>query len=148
MTHISIEMITFNYETNFKLKQEMVYKSWITEIIVSEKKNVGELNYIFCDDAYLLQINIEYLQHDYYTDIITFDYTEGNKIQGDVFISVERVKENAENFKTSFEEELLRVMSHGILHLCGYGDKTEEETSTMREKENQKIKMFHVERNV
>jgi rRNA maturation RNase YbeY len=103
------------------------------------------LDYIFCDDEYLLKINQDYLDHDTYTDIITFPYGDLNVIAGDIFISVERVKENAVNFRVDFELELKRVMAHGVLHLLGYGDKSEEEVLQMRLKEDEKIKLFHVE---
>jgi len=138
-------MIIFNYETDFLLENEKQYLDWISKVIVSEDKQEGEVNYIFCDDEYLLQINQQYLNHDYYTDIISFDYTIGNEINGDIFISIDRVKENAIDYKVSFHEELLRVLSHGILHFCGHKDKTEEDEVLMRKKENEKIKLFHVE---
>ncbi|MDO4728184.1 MAG: rRNA maturation RNase YbeY [Bacteroidota bacterium] len=136
-------MIIFDYETNFELPQkEENYTHWIEKIIVSESKELGEINYIFCDDEYLHKINIEYLDHDTLTDIITFDYTQDDIISGDILISTERVMDNANDFKVSFEEELLRVMSHGILHLCGYKDKTEDESNLMRQKENEKMAWF------
>ena len=138
-------MINFNYEASFKLANEDSYKAWISAVCESDGFNLGELNYIFCDDAYLLKINRTYLQHDDYTDIITFDYTIGKVASGDIYISVERVKENADLFAVSFENELLRVMAHGVLHLMGYKDKSEEHTAQMRAKEEEKIKMFHVE---
>ncbi|RYJ43950.1 rRNA maturation RNase YbeY [Flavobacterium beibuense] len=135
-------MISFNYETDFELENESQYEDWVSEIIVSENKTEGEINYIFCDDEYLLQKNIEFLNHDTLTDIISFDYTMGNLISGDIFISVERVKDNANDFNVGFEEELRRVMAHGILHYCGYKDKTEEDSALMRSKENEKMKLF------
>ena len=138
-------MIYFNYETDFELENETSYEKWISTIIQSEEKEEGEINYIFCDDDYLLKINVDYLDHDTLTDIISFDYSEGNFLQGDIFISIERVRENAAEFNTIFEEELKRVMAHGILHYCGYKDKSEEESLAMRQKEEEKIKMFHVE---
>jgi rRNA maturation RNase YbeY len=137
-------MITFNYENDFTLLQEQTYDEWIGAIIKSESKSLGEINYIFCDDDYLLDINIKHLNHDYYTDIITFNYCEGDLISGDLFISSDRVKDNAQTYQVSFEEELLRVMSHGVLHLIGYNDKSEAEELIMRKKEDEKIKMFHV----
>jgi len=140
-------MIVFNYETDFLLANETQYSNWISSVIKSENKDEGEINYIFCDDEYLLQINQQYLDHDYYTDIISFDYTIGNEINGDIFISIERVNDNAAEFNVSFLEEILRVLSHGVLHFCGYKDKTEEEEALMRNKEDEKIKMFHVEHN-
>ncbi|GIJ97179.1 endoribonuclease YbeY [Capnocytophaga stomatis] len=136
-------MITFNYETEFELpEQEAVFQSWIEKIIISEEKELGELNYIFCDDAYLHQINVQYLDHDTLTDIITFDYTEEETISGDIFISVERVADNAQDFKVDFQTELLRVMAHGVLHLCGYKDKTDAESQQMRNKEEEKMGLF------
>jgi probable rRNA maturation factor len=138
-------MIDFNYETEFTLENEGAISNWISDVIKSENKKVGEINYIFCDDEYLLQINQEHLQHDFYTDIISFDYTVGNEINGDVFVSVERVKDNALDFNVSFEEELKRVLVHGVLHYCGYKDKSEAEVLLMRSKEDEKIAMFHVE---
>ena len=138
-------MISYNYETDFTLPNETSFSTWISLIISSENKNEGEINFIFCNDEYLLKINVEHLNHDFYTDIISFDYSVGNEISGDVFISVERVQENALDYSTDFDSELLRVMSHGILHYCGYKDKTESEAAVMRRKEDEKIKMFHVE---
>lgn len=139
-------MISFFYETDFKLPySKKEYKHWVKQIVKSEKHTVGEINYIFCDDDYLHNINMSYLNHDTLTDIITFDYTEKNKISSDIYISIERVKENADDFIVDFHTELLRVMAHGILHLCGYKDKSSSETEQMRKKENEKIKMFHVE---
>ena len=141
-------MINFHYETNFNLSPEETYQEWLQAIAASEEHHIAELNYIFCNDAYLHKINVEYLNHDTYTDIISFDYTENNEVAGDIFISVERVRENANTFEVSFHNELLRVMAHGLLHLCGYGDKTNEEETLMRRKEEEKIKMFHGEPNI
>lgn len=138
-------MISFNYETDFELPNEEAFENWIIDIVDSEASTVGEINYVFCDDDYLHKINVEYLNHDTLTDIISFDYTVGNLIQGDIFISIERVKDNANDFKVSFEEELKRVMAHGILHYCGYKDKTDADAELMRKKEEEKIKLFHVE---
>ena len=138
-------MISFNYEVDFKLLNKARIKKWLSEVIVSEEKREGDINYIFCDDYYLLQINQQYLNHDTLTDIISFDYSVGNELHGDIFISTERVRENAIDFNVVFEEELKRVMVHGILHYCGYKDKTEEEEFLMRQKENEKTAMFHVE---
>ena len=138
-------MISFNYETDFELDNEEAFENWIINIIDSEASAVGEISYVFCDDDYLHNINVEYLNHDTLTDIISFDYTVGNLIQGDIFISIERVKDNANDFKVSFKEELKRVMCHGLLHYCGYKDKSEEDAKLMRLKEEEKIKLFHVE---
>ena len=138
-------MIDFNYEVDFELSDINYYSDWLSRVIISESKLEGDLNYIFCDDEYLLGINQQYLNHDTYTDIITFDYCDGDTISGDIFISVERVKDNAQEYSVSFEEELHRVMAHGLLHLLGYKDKSDQEARLMREKENEKIKLFHVE---
>jgi rRNA maturation RNase YbeY len=138
-------MISFNYENDFELSNEEQLSNWISRVIASEEKKEGEINYIFCDDDYLLNLNEQYLNHDTLTDIISFDYSMGNEIHGDIFISTERVKDNATDFKVSFEEELKRVMVHGVLHYCGYKDKTEEDEALMRSKEDEKIKMFNVE---
>jgi rRNA maturation RNase YbeY len=138
-------MISFNYETDFELDNESQYEDWISRIIESEGFDEGEINYIFCDDEYLHKINVEYLDHDTLTDIISFDYTVGNLIQGDIFVSIERVRENADDFKVSFDDELRRVLSHGVLHYCGYKDKSEADEVLMRTKEEEKMQMFHVE---
>jgi rRNA maturation RNase YbeY len=138
-------MISFNYETEFELHNEADFSGWLSEVILSENKKEGEINYIFCDDDYLLEINQQYLDHDTLTDIISFDYSVGNEINGDIFVSVERVKENASDYKVTFHEEIQRVLVHGILHYCGYKDKTEADELAMRAKEDEKMKMFHVE---
>ena len=138
-------MINYNYLIDFKLPTETTYDLWITEACKTEGFLIYELNYIFCDDTYLLKINQDYLQHDYLTDIITFDYVSGKNISGDLYISIERIKENAEEFNVSFDNELKRVMVHGVLHLMGYSDKSEAATAEMRAKEEEKIKLFHVE---
>ena len=138
-------MINFDYETDFKISNEDEFSNWISEVITSESYVLGEINYVFCDDAYLHKINIEYLNHDTLTDIITFDNSIGKMIHSDIVISVERVTDNAKDFNVSFEEELKRVIIHGVLHLCGYKDKSKEENALMRQKENEKIKMFHME---
>jgi len=138
-------MINFHHELDFKLENEAQYKKWLMRLCDSETYALGELNYIFCDDAYLLDINQKYLKHDDYTDIITFDYTSGKIISGDIYISIVRVKENSETYAVSFKNELLRVMAHGVLHLMGYKDKGEAQVLKMRAKEEEKIKLFHVE---
>ena len=138
-------MISFNYETEFELQNESDFSKWLSEVILSENKKEGEINYIFCADDYLLEINQQYLDHDTLTDIISFDYSVGNEINGDIFVSVERVKENASDYKVTFHEEIQRVLVHGILHYCGYKDKTESDELIMRAKEEEKMKMFHVE---
>ena len=129
-------MISFNYETDFKLKNETEISEWISKAITSENYREGELNYIFCSDDYLHKINVDFLNHDTLTDIISFDYSVGKELHGDIYISVERVEDNAKDFNVSFEDELARVMIHGILHYCGYKDKSDEDSKLMRYKEN------------
>jgi len=130
-------VIEFNYETDFKLSNEKELTDWIVSCIEKDDFKVGEINYIFCDDAYLHKLNIEFLQHDTYTDIISFDNSLGKIISGDVFISVERVAENAITYNSTFDVELHRVIIHGILHYMGFKDKTTDEKLIMRNKENQ-----------
>jgi rRNA maturation RNase YbeY len=132
-------VITFNSETSFTLKNQKKLVKWIGDVISSEGFQVGEINYIFCDDSYLNKINQEFLNHDTFTDIISFDYTLGKEVGGDIFISIERVLENAEKFNEVFENELHRVMIHGILHFIGYKDKTKKDKTLMRTKEDEKI---------
>ena len=129
-------MISFNYETEFKLENETKISEWISKAINSENCKEGELNYIFCSDDYLHKINVDFLNHDTLTDIISFDYSVGKELHGDIYISVERVEDNAKDFDVSFEDELARVMIHGILHYCGYKDKSEEDAKLMRSKED------------
>jgi probable rRNA maturation factor len=136
-------MINFNYETDFELSNENLYSDWVSRIISSENKKEGEINYIFCDDEYLHKINVDYLDHDDLTDIISFDYSVGNELHGDIFISVERVKENALDFNVSFEEEMKRVMAHGVLHYAGYKDKSTIDAELMRIKEDEKMNLFN-----
>ena len=138
-------MISFNYETDFELDNETQISKWISAVILSENKKEGDINYIFCDDEYLVQINEQYLDHDTLTDIISFDYSVGNELHGDIFISIERVHENAHDYNVTFPEELHRVLVHGVLHYCGYKDKSESDEILMRSKEEEKMKMFHVE---
>ena len=135
-------MITFNSETSFTPKDQNKLAEWISNVILSEGFEVGEINYIFCDDIYLHKINQEFLKHDTYTDIISFDYTLGKEVGGDIFISIERVLENAEKFNEVFENELHRVMIHGVLHFMGYKDKTKKDKILMRTKENEKISII------
>ena len=129
-------MIEFHNEIEFVLQNQGELQRWIKKVITSENKEMGEINYIFCSDEYLLERNIKYLDHDTLTDIITFNYCKGKIITSDIMISIDRVKENSTIFDNSFSEELHRVMIHGILHLIGYDDKTEKEKILMREKEN------------
>ncbi|QQQ27117.1 rRNA maturation RNase YbeY [Chryseobacterium indoltheticum] len=134
-------MIQFFYE-NLPESVNTDYTIWLKDIIVSEGKKLGEINYIFCDDEYLLKVNQDYLQHDYYTDIITFDYVKGKTISGEIFVSLQRISDNASILSKNYEEELRRVLAHGILHLCGYKDKTEEEEQLMRTKEDYYIAKY------
>ena len=139
------EIINFYSENDFKLEGIPGYENWVKEVISSEGKKTGEISFIFCDDDYLLDINQKYLDHDTYTDIISFDSSVGNILNGDIFISTERVEENANIYGVGFSEELKRVIIHGVLHFCGYKDKTPEQEQIMREKEEEKMEMFHVE---
>ena len=139
------QKINFYSENEFVLADHRKYEKWIERVIASEEKKLEEISYIFCDDDYLLNLNEEFLKHDTYTDIITFDYSVGKILQGDIYISTERVKENSDEFNVSFEEELRRVIIHGVLHLCGYKDKTKEQSLLMRQREEEKMELFHVE---
>ena len=142
-TFIEEEQIFFELEqADFKLAHPEQLISWIKSILEKEQRELVQLTFIFCDDAYLIEINKEYLNHDTYTDIITFPYLEPPLIEGDIFISIERVAENAKQYQVSFEQELHRVMIHGVLHLCGYPDKTEEEAKQMRAKENEALTLL------
>jgi rRNA maturation RNase YbeY len=134
-------MIQFFYE-NLEESVNTDYQKWLEDIILSEEKKLGEINYIFCDDEYLLKINQDYLQHDYYTDIITFDYVKGKTISGEIFVSLQRISDNASTLSRDYEEELKRVLAHGILHLAGYKDKTEEEEKEMRRMEDLYLAKF------
>jgi rRNA maturation RNase YbeY len=129
-------MIVYNNEIDFKLEYSEQVSNWISEVIVNEGCEEGEINYIFCSDDSLLKKNIKFLNHNTLTDIISFDYTMGKLISGDIFISIDRVIENAKAFKVSFSDELNRVMVHGILHYCDYKDKSKEEKKLMRSKED------------
>lgn len=131
---IEIEFFFENIPT-FKINSEFASQQ-VKQLIEEENQETGNISVIFCSDEYLLEMNKTHLNHDYYTDIITFNYVDGNLISGDLFISVDRVKENAVKFDVSFNEELYRVILHGVLHLVGYNDKTDEEKKVMREKEN------------
>ena len=136
-------MVSFNNQSiSFTLKEKTKLKAWIKAVTEKEKRQLGTINYIFCTDDELLEINIKHLNHNTLTDIITFDYTEGKKIHSDIFISIERVLENAKKFKVTFDEEFHRVMIHGILHLCGYKDKTKADAELMRKKENAALKLL------
>jgi len=123
-------------DISFKLKDKALNNKWLKMVAASELRKIGDINIIFCSDNYILDVNMKYLQHDYFTDIITFDYCEKDILSGDLFISIDSVRENALFYGTEFPEELNRVMVHGVLHLIGYDDHTEEDIKTMRSKEN------------
>ena len=132
----------FSESIDFELSNPVAYSHWLETLIKKEGGKLCHLNYIFCSDDYLLEINKDYLNHDTFTDIITFPLENYPLIEGDIFISIDRIKENSLEYLTSFQNELLRVMAHGVLHLCGYRDKTEEETRVMRRKEEDSILLF------
>lgn len=132
-------MISFFYETDFKINKPRTWKNWIKESAANEGFKIGDINYIFCDDEYLLQINKDYLQHDYYTDVIGFQYSEGKELSGDIYISVTRIEDNAEQNQIDFKNELARVVIHGILHFMNYKDKTDQEAKKMRDLESHYI---------
>lgn len=135
--------ISFFFEdTDFLLKKKNKYRKWIQALIKLHQGQLQQINYIFCSDEYLYNLNVSYLSHDTLTDIITFPYEFYPNIAADLFISIDRIKENAAEFNLDFKIELIRVMSHGILHLCGYGDKNEEEKVVMVGKENEAIALF------
>ncbi len=129
-------MIIFNYENDFILDNENKLSNWISQVINLEGCKEEDINFIFCDDHYLHKLNVDFLDHDTLTDVIGFDYSIGKNLQGDIYISIERVEDNAKEFKVSFQEELHRVMVHGILHFCGYKDKLDDEVKAMRTKED------------
>ena len=133
-----------NQNTEFKLFHKQSIKLWIKRVIESEKKKLGHLNFVFTNDETILKTNIQFLNHNTYTDIITFDYCEDNLISGDIIISTERVQENAKKFNADFDTELKRVVIHGVLHLCGYKDKTAKDSEVMRKKENQALSLFTI----
>lgn len=136
-------MIEFNYETDFKLENEEEIRNWVAACIEMYGFKVGELNYIFCDDDYLLKLNVEFLEHDTLTDIISFDYTMGKLISGDIFISVERVRENAKLFIQTIDNEINRVVVHGVLHYMGFKDKSHNDKQAMREEEDKCLALFN-----
>ena len=138
-------MIEFHYQKVEAIDSEELFSLWLDKVAQSEGFTLGDLTYIFCNDNYLLELNKTYLKHDTLTDIITFDYVSGTVVSGDIFISVERLLDNAQTFNETFKNERLRVMAHGLLHLMGFNDKSAEDQVIMRKKENEKIKMFHVE---
>lgn len=136
--------ITFSANIEaFELLEEKKVKKWLTALIEEQGKHVGTIGYLFCDDEFVLDANQRYLNHDTYTDIITFDYVEGDLISGDIMISIDRVRDNAEKFNVSFDDELHRVIAHGVLHLLGQGDKTDTEAAEMRKKEEYALLKWH-----
>jgi len=135
-------MIAFFYETDFQISNEEKWKEWLNHSVRKQGFEAEEINYIFCDDEYLLQINIEYLEHDYYTDVIGFQYSEGKELVGDIYISIDRVKENAIENGVEFHNELARVMIHGILHFMNFRDETKEEEEEMRKNEDKYLSFF------
>jgi rRNA maturation RNase YbeY len=144
-----VAKINFNYHENFRIPGAINLKRFLEEVVSDEKKELHQLNYIFCSDEYLLKINQDFLKHDDYTDIITFDLGDGSQIKGEIYISVERVKENAILYKSpSFMKELFRVIIHGLLHLVGYGDKKKSESKVMRAKEDYYLLSFEEKFNV
>ena len=132
-------MIEFYSETDFNIEDTKALSRWISEIILNENHELGDLTYVFCDDAYLHKLNLQFLNHDTLTDIISFDNSLGKQIHGEIYISVERVKENARTYQVAFLEELHRVIIHGVLHFCGYKDKTKKQQETMSCKENEAL---------
>ena len=134
--------ISFYSVGTFSLKTEAAVTACIKAIAAEESREVGDITFVFCDDNYLLKINKEFLGHNTYTDIITFDYSVGNEIISEIYVSTDRVEENAKKYKQTFENEIHRVMIHGVLHLCGYNDKLAEDKQIMREKENHYLSLF------
>ena len=131
----------FCEDIKFTYKNKLANNRWLKMVAGSEIRKIGDINVIFCSDNYILDVNMKYLQHDYFTDIITFDYCEGKLLSGDLFISVDSVRENSIEFGTDFEEELHRVIVHGVLHLIGYDDHTDEDKKVMRQKEDYYLQM-------
>ena len=136
-------MITFNYENEFNLKDEKSLENWIENLVDNKGFEIGEINYIFCDGVYINKLYVEFLKHDTLTDIISFDNSLGKLINGDIFISVERVEDNANDFKVSFNDELHRVMIHGVLHYMGFKDKSDDEKQEMRNQENEALLLLN-----
>jgi probable rRNA maturation factor len=129
-------------DVKFTLKDKQVLRNWVALVASNEEFSIAPINYVFCSDGHLLEMNKQFLNHNYFTDIITFDYTEGKRLSGDIFISIDRVADNAKTYKSTFECELHRVMIHGVLHLMGYKDKTPADEKKMRQKENAALKLL------
>lgn len=136
-------VLYYSYNVKVPSFKRREVTSWIKSVAALHNKKVGTIGYLFCDDEKILEVNKQYLQHDYYTDIITFDYNEGDTLFGDIYISLDTVRTNAQEFGVSYEEELYRVIIHGVLHLCGINDKTPEEQKVMTECENQALELFN-----
>lgn len=134
--------VSFSEECSFRLKGKLKIKRWIKQVVENYGYKLGEVSYVFCSDERILEVNKQYLSHDFYTDIITFDYVERERVSGDIFISIDRVEENAQDFNVSFQQELLRVVIHGVLHLLGFEDHSQEEQQLMRQKENEAIALW------
>ena len=144
--NLCVMSIRFSVQSGcFELQNQDKVRRWIKSVVERRGKTVGNINYLFCDDEYLLKVNQEYLNHDTYTDIITFDYVAGNLISGDIMISVDRVRDNAKQYGVSVEEELCRVIIHGVLHLLGQGDKSEADALEMRRQEADALQLFREE---
>lgn len=134
--------VSFSEECSFRLKDRLKIKRWIKQVVENYGYKLGEISYVFCSDERILEVNKQYLSHDFYTDIITFDYVEKERVSGDIFISIDRVEENAKDFNVTFQQELLRVIIHGVLHLLGFEDHSQEEQQIMRQKENEAIALW------
>jgi len=137
-------MIEFYSETEFQITNPDEISDWISTIISNENYELGEITFVFCDDNYLHKLNVDFLNHDTFTDIISFDNSLGKQVNGEIYISIDRVKENAETFNVSFLDELHRVVIHGILHFCGYKDKTEQDSKLMRKKEDEALTLRNI----
>lgn len=137
-------MIEFSSQNDFVLEQSERVESWLKAAALKESYGIDSLGYVFCSDDFLLEINQQFLDHDTLTDIVTFDYTEGTILNGEIYISTDRVADNAKDFNVDFDTELRRVIIHGLLHMCGYGDKTEDEKTRMRSKEDEYLALWDV----
>jgi len=137
-------MIEFSSQNDFVLDNEEQVERWLKAIAVKESCGIESLGYVFCSDDFLLDINKKFLEHDTLTDIVTFDYSEGKTLNGEIYISTDRVADNAQDFSVPFNTELLRVIAHGLLHMCGYGDKTADEKKIMRSKEDECLILWNV----
>ena len=135
-------MIEFSSQNDFVLEQSERVESWLKAAALKESYGIDSLGYVFCSDDFLLEINQQFLDHDTLTDIVTFDYTEGTILNGEIYISTDRVADNAKDFNVDFDTELRRVIIHGLLHMCGYGDKTDDEKSNMRKKEDEYLALW------